>query len=89
MTTLNIRIDPMLKKKARKVADDMGMDVSTAVKIFLVQMVAQKKIPFVVRTENGFTPAEERRLRKEAGEAVRKGKRHSSAKALLDDILGE
>jgi DNA-damage-inducible protein J len=87
MTTLNVRIDEKLKKKAQKIADQLGMDLSTVIKVFLVQLVMEEGIPFEIRTENGFTLKEELKMRKEAKDALRSGKRFSSAKALLDDIM--
>ena len=43
---LNIRIDPDLKHDAQIVANDMGIDLSTAVTMFLNQMVKDHALPF-------------------------------------------
>ena len=37
--TLNIRIEPELKREAEKTLDDLGMNVADAVTIFLKQVV--------------------------------------------------
>ena len=46
MINLQIRIDDKLKEDAQKVANDMGMDLTTAVRIFLKQMVTDRAMPF-------------------------------------------
>jgi hypothetical protein len=47
--------------------------------------VLRKKIPFQVRTENGFTPAQERRLLREAAWTEKHGKYSSDIDELLAD----
>ncbi|MBI3618959.1 hypothetical protein HY213_02905 [Candidatus Peregrinibacteria bacterium] len=42
-----------------------------------------------VRTVNGFTPAQERRMLKEAAWALKHGKRFNSVDELMEDILGK
>ncbi len=78
MTTINIRIDEKLKKKASKTFADMGLDMSSAVKMFLSQTVLDQKIPFEVRTENGFTQEYEKEVLKEVNsvlKSLRSGKK--------------
>ena len=43
---LNIRIDPELKNAAQIVANDMGIDLTAAVTMFLTQMVKERALPF-------------------------------------------
>ncbi|MEK7529262.1 MAG: type II toxin-antitoxin system RelB/DinJ family antitoxin [Patescibacteria group bacterium] len=64
MTTVQIRIDEKTKKSAKKVLDKIGVDMSSAVKVYLRQIVITKGIPFRLVTENGFTPAEEEEILK-------------------------
>ena len=47
--TLNIRIEPNLKKEAEKTLDDLGMNVADAVTIFLKQVVLTESIPFNIK----------------------------------------
>lgn len=47
--TLNIRIEPELKKEAEKTLDDLGMNVADAVTIFLKQVVLTESIPFNIK----------------------------------------
>ena len=45
MTTLQIRIDETLREKAAATAHGMGLDLSTAVRMFLAQMVKENGLP--------------------------------------------
>ena len=47
--TLNIRIEPELKREAEKTLDDLGMNVAEAVTIFLKQVVLTESIPFNIK----------------------------------------
>ena len=46
MSRLSIRIDDELKEQAREVYEELGMDLSTSVIVFLKQSVRERKIPF-------------------------------------------
>lgn len=46
VSRLNIRIDGDLKEQAKEVYKDMGMDLTTAVTIFLKQSVREQRLPF-------------------------------------------
>lgn len=77
MATLNIRIDESLKNKASKTFNNMGLDLSSAVKLFLHQSVSEQRIPFEIRTVNGYTKAYEDELLREVNqvkEDIRTGK---------------
>jgi DNA-damage-inducible protein J len=43
---LQIRLDDSLQRRAKEVASGMGLDLSTAVRLFLVRMVAENGLPF-------------------------------------------
>lgn len=47
--TLNIRIEPKLKKEVEKTLNDLGMNIADAVTIFLKQVVMTESIPFIIR----------------------------------------
>ena len=47
-TNINVRTDSELKKKAQAVLSDLGLDVSTAVNVFLNQIVYRQGIPFEI-----------------------------------------
>ena len=54
MATINfhICIDDNLMKKSDKILSDMGMNMTTAVNVFLHQVVRQRKIPFEISLES-------------------------------------
>ena len=42
----NISLDPKLKKEAVELFHSMGLDLSTAITLFLYQSVRERKLPF-------------------------------------------
>ena len=46
MATLQIKVNDRLKAEAQAVAAGMGLDLSTAIRIFLTQMVRENGLPF-------------------------------------------
>ena len=47
--TLNIRIEPELKKEVEITLNDLGMNIADAVTIFLKQVVLTESIPFIIK----------------------------------------
>ena len=47
-TNLNVRVDADVKKSAETVLDELGMNMSTAVNIFLRAVIREEGIPFKV-----------------------------------------
>lgn len=45
----NVSIDAETKAKAQELLADLGLDLSTAVNIFLRQMIRENAIPFEIR----------------------------------------
>jgi DNA-damage-inducible protein J len=84
MTTLSIRIDEKLKKQATKTLNELGLDMSGAVKIFLTQVVKDQELPF-----RPSRNAKEIRAQwdREVTEAIALGKSFKSAKELHDFLL--
>ena len=87
--TIQVRTDAELKKNAQKILEEMGLDLSSAINVYLKQIVLTGSIPFPLRTVNGFTPEQENQILRETDEAVRRGKRYSSAAEMHRDILAE
>ena len=48
-TNLNIKIDRDLKLRADRLFDEMGMNLTTAVNVFIRQAVLERAIPFQIR----------------------------------------
>ena len=50
-TNLNIRIDSDLKKQAEQIFSELGLNMSTALNVFLRQTVRSNGIPFEMRLD--------------------------------------
>lgn len=51
MTTIQIRIDEKTKREAQKVLANLGLNVSTACRIFLRHIVVHRKLPFPIEAQ--------------------------------------
>lgn len=51
MTALNIRVDENVKNQAKELFADLGLDISTAVNMFLRQAIIRNGLPFEVLKE--------------------------------------
>lgn len=67
--TIQIRVDKETKEAARATLNELGIDMSSAVKLFLHNVVTTQSIPLNLKTANGFTLAQEQALLKEAAAA--------------------
>lgn len=54
-TTINTRIDSEVKEQATKILDCLGLPMSTAISLFLRQVVLQHRIPFDIEIPNELT----------------------------------
>lgn len=52
MIQMNIRVDEEVKRKAEIACNKMGMNISTAINIFLVKMGNEQRIPFEVSVDS-------------------------------------
>ena len=50
-SNINIRVDNMIKKDAQDVFSSLGMDMTTAINIFLRQVIRLRSIPFPITAE--------------------------------------
>lgn len=50
-THINIRVDSEIKSQAQEVFSSLGLDMTTAINIFLRQSIRQHGIPFPVSAE--------------------------------------
>ncbi len=69
MATIQVRIDEKLKQDAKKVFEKMGLDMSSAIKLFFRQTARVQGLPFRPVTENGLTPWEEEEILRASEEA--------------------
>ena len=51
ITNINVRIDSEIKAQAQDVLASLGLDMTTAINIFLRQAIRQHGIPFYITTE--------------------------------------
>ncbi|HGI3478260.1 TPA: type II toxin-antitoxin system RelB/DinJ family antitoxin [Streptococcus agalactiae] len=49
MSTVAVRVDVQLKDDETKLFQSLGLDMSTAVKMFLIQSVKTQSIPFEIK----------------------------------------
>lgn len=67
---VQLRVDAKTKKKVASIFADLGLDLSTGVKIYFQQVMRNKGIPFPLLTANGFTQEEEKRILRESNETM-------------------
>lgn len=53
-TSMNLRVEKNLKKEAEKLFDSLGINMTTAINIFLKQAVREQAIPFQISANNEF-----------------------------------
>ena len=85
-STIQIRIDTKTKNDSRKILEELGLDMSSAVKMFLKNVINTQSIPLDLRTENGFTVAQEKEMIQETEHAKKYGKSFSSVDELMKDL---
>lgn len=79
--TASISIDADVKAKAQALFAELGMDLSTAVNVFLRQAIRENAIPFIITRES---PNAETR---QAMENVRSGKNMSREFHSVGDLM--
>ena len=82
MATITIRVDEKVKKEAEELFHEMGLNMSTAMNIFLKRCIFEEGIPFELKVPNKKTL--------KALDDVNKGKGLSkefdSIKELMEDL---
>ena len=84
ISNLQIRLDSKLRNEAQSVLNDLGMDVSTAVRIFLKQVVIERGLPFRPSLDPFHNQANISHL-KQAIEEVRSGRGIEHHALIRDD----
>ena len=87
-TSTNISLDPQLKHDSQELFADLGIDLSTAITLFLKQSLRVQGLPFSVTREN--PNAETIAAMNEYYEMKahpEKYKRYSSFKDAMDEVL--
>lgn len=86
-TTIQVRMNPKLKKEVQKILDAIGLDMSGAINIYFRHITLVQGIPFPLRSANGLTLEQEKELLRLESEARSSKKTYRSSKAMLRDIL--
>lgn len=83
----SISIDADVKAQAQELFADLGLDLSTAINIFLRQSVRENRIPFTIQREvpNGDTVAAMREA-EETAKSPSAYKRYASFSDLLREV---
>lgn len=79
-TVVRARIDAATKERAAAALDAMGLSISDAIRLLMLRIADEKRLPFAVEVPN----AESRRAMQELAEG--KGRRSKSAAALFKDL---
>ena len=74
-TLVNFRIDENTKREMEQVCDELGMNVTTALNIFIKKMIRERRIPFDVSidpfySESNIKALEESKRELEKGNVV-------------------
>ncbi len=64
MSTINIRIDEDLKNKSEIILEDMGLNMTTAFKIFLKEVIRSHSIPFKLKSDLFYSESNQKALEK-------------------------
>ena len=79
-TVVRARIDSETKARATEALQAMGLSVSDAIRLLLLRVADEKRLPFAVQAPNTTTV----KAMKESDEG--KGKRFGSAEELFQDL---
>ena len=79
-TVVRARIDSETKKRATAALDAMGLSVSDAIRLLMLRIADEQRLPFAVQVPNSLTAKALEDL--DSG----KGKRFDSADELFEDL---
>ena len=85
-STIQVRIDSKTKRESKLILDKIGLDMSSAVKILLRNIIVTQSFPIELRTVNGFTLEEERLMLADAEDARKNAKRFTTIEEFLADL---
>lgn len=72
MAQVNFRIEDEVKANAEKALKEMGLNMSTAINLFLVKVAREKRIPFEVNADPFYSPENIAELERRA-ESIKNG----------------
>lgn len=89
-STIQVRVDDELKKKSDQLFKELGIDTTSAIRIFLIQAVANNGFPFEIRRveSNPYTAMSEGELLQKlekSRKSAAKGN-YRSAESVISDM---
>lgn len=71
-TTLSIRMDENVKKQFDAFCNDVGMNTSVAINLFVKAVLREKRIPFEIATDSDpfYSTANQERLKRSIDQAL-------------------
>jgi addiction module RelB/DinJ family antitoxin len=88
-TTLQIRVDPKIKEKARKAFLSAGLNISSGVNMYLARVANTGEVPHDMFTFDNLPSARKQEILKDMKHALKYGKRYASAEEAINEILGK
>lgn len=79
--TVTVRTDPDVKSRAKELFESMGLDMTTAINLFLRQSLNDNGLPFRITRESPASAAARRQALEREGTAF------SSVDDLMEDLL--
>lgn len=70
---VNIRMDSEVKQQAEKLFQDLGMNMTTAINVFVKQAIRARGIPFQIVSEDPFYSAENQAHLRRTADQIQKG----------------
>lgn len=83
MANVQIRVDETLRIQAQTVAQEMGLDLSTAIRLFLTQMVRENGLPFRPTADPFFSIKNQEHLARVVADLD--SNRHCSPHSLIEN----
>lgn len=85
MATINIRIDEKLKNKSESILNELGLNMTSAMTIFLKMVVNKRAIPFSIELPNEETLKAFKEV-EDISTGKKKAKKYASVSRLRKDL---
>ncbi|KXT67236.1 type II toxin-antitoxin system RelB/DinJ family antitoxin [Streptococcus gallolyticus] len=80
MATITFKIDDKTKKEASKLYESMGLDLSSALRLFIKQSLVTRSIPFVIKADE-LTP-----ILDDVAKGVNMSEEFTDVKSLMESL---
>lgn len=86
---VTVRVNPKTKKAAKKTLENLGLNLSAGITLFLEQVAETESIPFTIATRRGHQLRHWKRYQKEIEWEKKHGKSYATAEEAFRDIFKE